>query len=205
MAEDEDLRGEDLSDGEDVDGPFLAHAVKMEERASYASRQKGVRPGPGRGKGVPNKITVEAKIAIALAFEGMGGVDALTAWGKKHQTAFYCQVFPKLLPLNVHGRVDVTHHDGDRQLLASKLERILVGLIDARRDGRDDPGVVIDGERAREPGPQLVLPRPTGAEAAGDAAGFPRPVAELVVPGGSGSGQDEEWSRVDPGVRQRRR
>ena len=65
-------------------------------------------PGSGRRKGVPNKMTRLAKEAIALAFEEVGGVEALVKWIKKdpqNQRDFYVCVYPKLLPLDVRAEV----------------------------------------------------------------------------------------------------
>lgn len=60
--------------------------------------------GPGRPKGAVNKTTAEAKEAIAMAFEGIGGQKAFEAWAKENQSVYYGQIFPKLLPVQVkHG------------------------------------------------------------------------------------------------------
>ena len=64
------------------------------------------KPGPGRPKGVPNKVTAAAKDAIALAAEGLGGTARLIAWAKedaKNEAAFWTTIYPKLLPLQVTG------------------------------------------------------------------------------------------------------
>jgi hypothetical protein len=57
--------------------------------------------GRGRPKGSRNRITNEAKAAIQMAFDKLGGVDALVAWVKEdkaNRTAFYTKIYPKLLP-----------------------------------------------------------------------------------------------------------
>lgn len=41
-----------------------------------------------------------------MAFDGIGGVPALTAWAQSNPDAFYGQVWPKILPLQVK-------HQGD--------------------------------------------------------------------------------------------
>jgi hypothetical protein len=56
--------------------------------------------GKGRKRGNPNKTTVAVKRAFELAFEGVGGVRALTTWGKKNQTEFF-KLYSKLLPANL--------------------------------------------------------------------------------------------------------
>jgi hypothetical protein len=55
----------------------------------------------GRPKGSRNKFTNEAKEAILLAFEGIGGVPRLIAWINKNdanETAFFLKLLPRLLP-----------------------------------------------------------------------------------------------------------
>ena len=62
--------------------------------------------GPGRPKGVPNKITTAAKDAIAQAAEMLGGTNRLVTWVKldeKNESAFWTSIYPKLLPLQVSG------------------------------------------------------------------------------------------------------
>src|SRR5688572_17275262 len=55
----------------------------------------------GRPKGSRNKITNEAKWAIQMAFEKLGGVDGLVAWAKADKanlSVFYTKIYPRLLP-----------------------------------------------------------------------------------------------------------
>jgi hypothetical protein len=69
------------------------------------------KPGPGRPKGVPNKVTLAAKEAIHEAFEQMGGIEALVTWANKGDNAkvFYSQIWPKIVPLTVGGDPDSPH------------------------------------------------------------------------------------------------
>lgn len=60
---------------------------------------KGKKTG-GRKKGTPNKVTVVAKEAFALAFQGMGGVPALQQWGNQNPTEFY-KLYSRLIPVDV--------------------------------------------------------------------------------------------------------
>jgi hypothetical protein len=46
-------------------------------------------------------MTVEAKRAIQMAFEGVGGLPALIKWAEANRSVFYTQVWIKLLPLAV--------------------------------------------------------------------------------------------------------
>lgn len=62
--------------------------------------------GKGRPKGSLNKTTLIAKEAIALAAERLGGTDRLVEWVKedaKNEHAYWTQIYPKLLPLQVSG------------------------------------------------------------------------------------------------------
>ena len=64
--------------------------------------------GPGRPKGSPNKLQKAAKDAIAEAAEQLGGVNRLVKWAKEdplNERAFWTQVYPKLLPLQLDGKV----------------------------------------------------------------------------------------------------
>ena len=58
--------------------------------------------GPGRPKGVPNKVSRIAKEAIADVFEELGGVPAMVIWASENQTAFY-NMYSKLLPVQLSG------------------------------------------------------------------------------------------------------
>lgn len=66
----------------------------------------GGKAGPGRPKGSPNKTTKAAKEAIAEAAEKLGGTNRLVTWARedaKNEHAFWATIYPKLLPLQVHG------------------------------------------------------------------------------------------------------
>lgn len=59
--------------------------------------KKGERRG-GRQKGTPNKLTADARQAVALAFQGVGGVEALTQWAHEHPTEFFTRVWTRTIP-----------------------------------------------------------------------------------------------------------
>jgi hypothetical protein len=73
----------------------------------------GKKPGPGRPKGSQNKTTKAAKDAIAEAAEKLGGTNRLVAWAKEdalNERAFWANIYPKLLPLQVNGGGDQGQH-----------------------------------------------------------------------------------------------
>ena len=55
---------------------------------------------PGRLPGYPNKVTISVKAALEAAFDGLGGVPALIAWGQQEPGEFY-RLWGKLLPRNI--------------------------------------------------------------------------------------------------------
>lgn len=66
----------------------------------------GGKPGPGRPKGSPNKVTAAAKDAIAQAAEELGGFQRIVAWAKEdplNERAFWSTIYPKLIPVQVSG------------------------------------------------------------------------------------------------------
>lgn len=68
------------------------------------------RKGRGRPKGSKNKTTATAKAIIEKAGDALGGADRLVAWAKEdpaNERAFWSQIYPRLLPLQVNG--DVKH------------------------------------------------------------------------------------------------
>jgi hypothetical protein len=64
-------------------------------------------PGnPGKPKGAVSKTTKTAKEAIALAAEGLGGVNRLIDWAKEdpaNERAFWSSIYPKLIPVQIAG------------------------------------------------------------------------------------------------------
>lgn len=55
----------------------------------------------GRKKGTPNKVTAQAKDAIAYAGDALGGGERLVAWVKEspeNERVFWAQIYTKLIP-----------------------------------------------------------------------------------------------------------
>lgn len=86
------------------------------------SKERLPAKGPGRPPGSRNKVTVAAKEAIELAAKGLGGADRLQAWAKEdplNERAFWTQIYPKLLPLQVTG-------EGGKPIQIAKIESVIV-------------------------------------------------------------------------------
>lgn len=127
-----------------------------------------VLPSKGRPKGTPNRITAEAKTMIGLAFEGLGGLQALIDTADKSDSLrmiFYTQLYAKLIPIQIQGKIDATI-EGDGKLLAATMVDALTRVIASRRSGGEGVGIIIDNTTADESVPQLVLSRKAGTEAA---------------------------------------
>lgn len=64
---------------------------------------------PGKPKGAVSKTTKTAKEAIALAAEGLGGVNRLVDWAKEdpaNERAFWASIYPRLIPVQIAGDED---------------------------------------------------------------------------------------------------
>ena len=62
-------------------------------------------PGPGRPKGVPNKVTADVKAMVLQALSEAGGAGYLLEQAKTNPNAFLTLV-GKVLPLTVSGDKD---------------------------------------------------------------------------------------------------
>lgn len=58
----------------------------------------------GRPEGAVNKTTASAKEAFALAFQGIGGVEALVEWAKANKTEFM-KLYARLIPVELSGEI----------------------------------------------------------------------------------------------------
>lgn len=59
--------------------------------------------GPGRPKGLPNKVTRAAKEAFAYAFEELGGADRMVKWANtdpENLKTFYT-LYARLIPVDL--------------------------------------------------------------------------------------------------------
>ena len=73
------------------------------EKVTFKNRRVGDgTPGPGRKKGVPNKINADLKSMILGALDKAGGVDYLTAQANASPAAFLALI-GKVLPTTLQG------------------------------------------------------------------------------------------------------
>ena len=70
--------------------------------SKVGTNRKPPNAGKGRPKGIPNKTTAKVKEALALAFEGIGGVPTLKAWARENPTEFF-KLWAKMLPQEISG------------------------------------------------------------------------------------------------------
>ncbi len=90
------------------------------------------RPGPGRGKGTPNKTTALLKDAILKAAEGAGGDEGLAGYLQKQaglNPGPFMALLGKVLPLQVGG-------DPDNPII-TEIRRVIVALP----RNPDSPGI----------------------------------------------------------------
>ena len=60
----------------------------------------GLRRGGGRTG--PNKLTTQAREAFQIAFDEIGGPEALAAWAAENRTEFY-KLYGRLIPTEITG------------------------------------------------------------------------------------------------------
>ena len=89
----------------------------MDESVKKSKRKSNLPPGPGPGrpKGVPNKVNGLAKDAVARVFEEIGGVANMALWAKDNPTQFY-QLYAKLIPVQVDGAGENGEHLVDQSI-----------------------------------------------------------------------------------------
>lgn len=69
----------------------------------------------GRRRGAKNKFGASLKLSFLQAFQDLGGIDGLVAWGRTHKTTFYT-LCARLLPQSIEGEFSVAatrHFDAD--------------------------------------------------------------------------------------------
>ena len=62
--------------------------------------RKGIAKIGGRRKGTPNKLTGTFREAVLLAYDSIGGHEALSKWAAENPTEFY-RIAARLIPTEV--------------------------------------------------------------------------------------------------------
>jgi hypothetical protein len=81
--------------------------VGVTEKKTVKKRHPGHNfdgPGPGRKKGVPNRLSRTARENINEVYSRLGDIDGHVAFLERHpaeKAKFYADVYPKLLALQV--------------------------------------------------------------------------------------------------------
>jgi hypothetical protein len=90
---------------------------------------------------------VDPKAAVTEVFKRLGGIQAMTAWGRTHKTLFYslyCKLFnAPAVQANVNVRVE-----SDATAAQLALENALTRMIAARKS--EHGAVFVDGERVSD-------------------------------------------------------
>ena len=96
-------------------------------------------PGPGRPKGIPNKLTQSAKAAFQAAFEALDGVEGLVKWAKQdddHMGEFY-KMYARLIPVDL--KVDAPQLEGVTDILGSAREILFALQLASRQQEQSQP------------------------------------------------------------------
>jgi hypothetical protein len=97
----------------------VADEVKKTKRKPTGAAAMGA--GPGRPKGVPNKLTQTIKQSIEIAFHGVGGAEYLMQQARENPQAFMT-LLGKIIPAQV--QAELTGKDGG-PLAIQKIERVI--------------------------------------------------------------------------------
>jgi hypothetical protein len=121
------------------------------EMARFEAGHKKL-PGAGRKAGTPNKVTATARQVIEQVAVNLGGVEGFTAWAlasKINQRAFWTQIFPRLLPVQVHG--SGTLEISSKTLTPAELTEALVAHgLPPTLFGAETPGLADVPEQINE-------------------------------------------------------
>ena len=97
----------------------VADEVKKTKRKPTGAAAMGA--GPGRPKGVANKLTQTIKQSIEIAFLGVGGAEFLMQQARENPQAFMT-LLGKIIPAQV--QAELTGKDGG-PLAIQKIERVV--------------------------------------------------------------------------------
>ena len=114
-------------------------AILFQKQNQTMAQHRLTEAGPGRPKGIPNKITLSVREAIERAFDNLGGASYLEHVGKTDPRTF-CALLSRLLPTKL------ANADGSPLLAA------LTELTDAQLEARTARALA-DAQRAGLMGP----------------------------------------------------
>jgi hypothetical protein len=80
-------------------------------KSNATSFKPGRKKTGGRKPGAPNKMTVAARDAIAIAADRIGGVDRLVRWieqSPRNERLYWTQMYTRLLPMQINTKVERT-------------------------------------------------------------------------------------------------
>ena len=104
-------------------------------RTKHMAKHVLTEAGPGRPKGIPNKITLSVKEAIEKAFEKLGGQEYLVHVGQTDPRTF-CALLSKLLPTKIANADGSPILSALTALTDAELEaRTALALAQAQRSG----------------------------------------------------------------------
>lgn len=104
-------------------------------RTKHMAKHVLTEAGPGRPKGIPNKITLSVKEAIERAFERVGGVSYLETVARSDPRTF-CALLSKLLPTKLANADGSPILSALTALTDAELEaRTALALAQAQRSG----------------------------------------------------------------------
>jgi hypothetical protein len=140
-------------------------AILFQKQNQTMAQHRLTEAGPGRPKGIPNKITLSVREAIERAFDKLGGASYLEHVGQTDPRTF-CALLSKLLPTKL------ANADGSPLLAAlteltdAQLEaRTARALADAQRAGLMSPPDGLSGQPVLDVAAEVVQPVEAGIEA----------------------------------------
>jgi len=133
-------------------------AILFQKQKETMAQHRLTEAGPGRPKGIPNKITLSVREAIERAFDNLGGASYLEHVGRNDPRTF-CALLGKLLPTKL------ANADGSPLLAAlteltdAQLEaRTARALADAQRAGLMSPPDGLSGAQVLDVQAEVVEP-----------------------------------------------
>lgn len=130
---------QEVSENTGLDSDIVKSDDSVKETSGKRKNLFDGKPGPGRPKGIPNKMTTAAKDAIAKAADALGGPDRLVAWAQEdplNERAFWTSIYPKLLPLQVTGDPNQPVHTVSTLNVTGLSTQVLAEIMKARDDSQ---------------------------------------------------------------------